>query len=623
MKVFTSSFITRAAAICVVIVGANNYLPLWNSAANAASLDMQIQMVNSDIARLTAERDEKMARLQSCAKSVNGFKIAGITTLALTGVGIGINIAEHNTISKLNDQIDATKAEIARAEWEKAKQAEIDRLKQQLASQEKQRQQAINDERTGSMANAPKPGETIVAGQPCDAEYDWIGNPQAGCPKGQSRQCIDKKWGECRVPLSLTVTEITPVKRQIAGCYGIKDYNAFRPQIRDYLKSDYANFSADNGGYDASIQQIDYSANANGCLESITYQSKEFNIFVYNFVCNDPNANCAGATNSASAVQQQGQTTQTVATSAVSVSVPPTEPQKQKERAGETSGRSAPMPLLPAGAAPQLAVPAAPALSNLTMPAQVPMTDKQKAKALEEINKKEAQNLKDLRSMDKADAKADLGQVNAARREMSGTISDAQRKQMDDLLKRRYPDLIGAQELSPQEKEELGWLLLQAQQDQAAYGARLDAKAAELKAKIKQSDNQYKLDMAKNKLDGRTISEGIAMDNLTQFQLPANPTSAEVNQGMNLVKKAESEISDLDYEVAPWRNNAEANWLSAADLSYLRGLDARITTDRNTVGQRRAELEQAQRTIDTQQMQDRLKDVRDARQENINKALGL
>ena len=54
--------------------------------------DIKIQMLDSEIARLTHERDEKYAALQECAKSVKGFKIAGITTLIATGIGVYGNI---------------------------------------------------------------------------------------------------------------------------------------------------------------------------------------------------------------------------------------------------------------------------------------------------------------------------------------------------------------------------------------------------------------------------------------------------------------------------------------------------------------------------------------------------
>ena len=55
-------------------------------------LGMQSQMLDSQIEKLTSERDSKYEALQKCEKSTKGFKIAGITTLVATGFGIYGNI---------------------------------------------------------------------------------------------------------------------------------------------------------------------------------------------------------------------------------------------------------------------------------------------------------------------------------------------------------------------------------------------------------------------------------------------------------------------------------------------------------------------------------------------------
>ena len=54
--------------------------------------DARIKMLDSEIVRLTAERDEKYAALEQCAKTTKGFKIAGISTLVATGFGVYGNI---------------------------------------------------------------------------------------------------------------------------------------------------------------------------------------------------------------------------------------------------------------------------------------------------------------------------------------------------------------------------------------------------------------------------------------------------------------------------------------------------------------------------------------------------
>ena len=72
---------------------------------------LQEQMLDSEIEKLTRERDEKYAALQECAKNVKGFKIAGITTLAATGVGVYANI---RLAQKLNEKSGGGKGKSAR-----------------------------------------------------------------------------------------------------------------------------------------------------------------------------------------------------------------------------------------------------------------------------------------------------------------------------------------------------------------------------------------------------------------------------------------------------------------------------------------------------------------------------
>ena len=57
-----------------------------------ANLDLRNQMLDSEIAKYTTTRDEKYSALLQCEKTTQGFKIAGITTLIATGVGVYGNI---------------------------------------------------------------------------------------------------------------------------------------------------------------------------------------------------------------------------------------------------------------------------------------------------------------------------------------------------------------------------------------------------------------------------------------------------------------------------------------------------------------------------------------------------
>lgn len=69
------------------------FLILLPFAVNAgADLEIRNQILDSEIERLTNERDTKYEKLQQCEKSTTGFKIAGLTTLVATGIGVYGNI---------------------------------------------------------------------------------------------------------------------------------------------------------------------------------------------------------------------------------------------------------------------------------------------------------------------------------------------------------------------------------------------------------------------------------------------------------------------------------------------------------------------------------------------------
>ncbi len=66
----------------------------------SADDSMQSQMLDAQIEMLEQEYSEKLSALQQCEKQTKGFKIAGITTLALTDVGIYANIKLAEQLKK-------------------------------------------------------------------------------------------------------------------------------------------------------------------------------------------------------------------------------------------------------------------------------------------------------------------------------------------------------------------------------------------------------------------------------------------------------------------------------------------------------------------------------------------
>ena len=91
---------------------------------------------NAQISRLMTEKQQKLEQLEQCTKKVTGFKVAGISTLGLTAVGIGGNIAlaskekgleyqiekRQNELSAEQTNLNSLNSQIGKIETEKAKQ---------------------------------------------------------------------------------------------------------------------------------------------------------------------------------------------------------------------------------------------------------------------------------------------------------------------------------------------------------------------------------------------------------------------------------------------------------------------------------------------------------------------
>lgn len=63
--------------------------------------NVRLDMLNAQIATLERERVEKYDELKKCEETTKGFKIAGMTTLVATGVGIYANVKLHDKLSRM------------------------------------------------------------------------------------------------------------------------------------------------------------------------------------------------------------------------------------------------------------------------------------------------------------------------------------------------------------------------------------------------------------------------------------------------------------------------------------------------------------------------------------------
>lgn len=91
---------------------------------------------DSEISRLTAEKQRKYAELEKCVKSVKGLQIAGISTIGLTAGGVALNISQANKSKTLDKQIDSTNSKIEK----KKQEIEEKRIKEEQERAERERQ---------------------------------------------------------------------------------------------------------------------------------------------------------------------------------------------------------------------------------------------------------------------------------------------------------------------------------------------------------------------------------------------------------------------------------------------------------------------------------------------------
>ena len=70
-----------------------------------------VQMT-SQIRDLLEQKDKKVQQLETCEGKKKGWMIAGISTIGLTAVGVGVNIAQANKSDNLSGQIDSARHDL-------------------------------------------------------------------------------------------------------------------------------------------------------------------------------------------------------------------------------------------------------------------------------------------------------------------------------------------------------------------------------------------------------------------------------------------------------------------------------------------------------------------------------
>ena len=99
----------------------------------------ELMYQNPKIAALIKEKQEKMAALEKCTGTTKSLKIAGLSTLGITAIGVGVNIAEANAIKKNDNKISSIDTQISTTEKEIKQKQEIIAARQE---EERKKQEA-------------------------------------------------------------------------------------------------------------------------------------------------------------------------------------------------------------------------------------------------------------------------------------------------------------------------------------------------------------------------------------------------------------------------------------------------------------------------------------------------
>jgi len=102
-----------------------------------ANLDIQLQLLDNEIERLTAEKQQRFGELENCASRVSGFRIAGVSLIGLTAVGVGVNIYQSSERNRRDATIDNLEQDVERL------RAQRDRENKRTACEQERMRQSV------------------------------------------------------------------------------------------------------------------------------------------------------------------------------------------------------------------------------------------------------------------------------------------------------------------------------------------------------------------------------------------------------------------------------------------------------------------------------------------------
>ncbi len=119
--------------------------------------------MTAQIRRLLEEKEEKIKQLEQCDGKRKGWMIAGISTIGLTAVGIGVNIAQSNKSNRLSDQIDNAKQELDKHQYNLSNiNSEISEKEREKAEVEKAAREEVERRRAVEEGYGNQGGEDDI-----------------------------------------------------------------------------------------------------------------------------------------------------------------------------------------------------------------------------------------------------------------------------------------------------------------------------------------------------------------------------------------------------------------------------------------------------------------------------
>ena len=150
---------------------------------------------NPRIAELTRSKQEKMERLQKCEGTTKALKIAGLSTIGLTAVGVVGNVVESQKIKEYQGQSNALDTQISQTKKEiEDKKAEIEKKKAAAAAAPATPKEPAKTPTTPTAANPENTLGDTVCNIKCDESYKDKTIVCKTDNKYASYKCSDNKW---------------------------------------------------------------------------------------------------------------------------------------------------------------------------------------------------------------------------------------------------------------------------------------------------------------------------------------------------------------------------------------------------------------------------------------------